>query len=305
MLEYRNVTVKRYNTNMLNRFNLVVEDGMLLGILGDNNLSKTLMLQAGAGTITPDYGDICLDGISVSKEYKKVSKRIGYMPDTYGFLQKLKVEEYFSMFLSLRKIYGRYQTKRMEEVLSIMELEAYQSEYIHAIPEEKKPFLYLAQIILHSPDWIFLDEPFANLSTNDRNTMARILLMLQEDGATIIVNSAMYPELIDLFTDVVVIEEGKLATIGHITDVYEKALMQKPVRMQVLDGMNFAVEVLKQDALVDRLTIVGNQVIFHFNGGEREEAELLSKLVRSGALVHNYTRDVLNLEEIFEGAKIR
>ena len=48
------------------------------------------------------------------------------------------------------------------------------------------------------------------------------------------------------------------------------------------------------------MTVDGDDVIFRFNGGEKEEAELLTDLVASGALIHNYMRDLANIEEISE-----
>ena len=69
--------------------------------------------------------------------------------------------------------------------------------------------------------------------------------------------------------------------------------------MHILAQMERALEVLKENPLVDRVTVDGDDVIFRFNGGEKEEAELLTDLVASGALIHNYMRDQANIEEIF------
>ena len=57
--------------------------------------------------------------------------------------------------------------------------------------------------------------------------------------------------------------------------------------------------VLKQNSLVDRVTVDGMDVIFRFNGEEKAEAELLNDLVLSGALIQNYMRDRVNIEQIF------
>lgn len=69
--------------------------------------------------------------------------------------------------------------------------------------------------------------------------------------------------------------------------------------MHVLAGMEEALMVLKQNSLVDRVTVDGMDVIFRFNGEEKAEAELLNDLVLSGALIQNYMRDRVNIEQIF------
>ena len=91
-----------------------------------------------------------------------------------------------------------------------------------------------------------------------------------------IINTSMYPEMMGFITDVVVIEEGKNLTFGPVEEVYAEALCKSPVRMHILAQMEKALEVLKENHLVDRVTVDGDDVIFRFNGGEKEEAELLT-----------------------------
>ena len=94
-------------------------------------------------------------------------------------------------------------------------------------------------------------------------------------------------------------ESGKNLTFGPVEEVYAEALCKSPVRMHILAQMEKALEVLKENPLVDRVTVDGDDVIFRLNGGEKEEAELLTDLVASGALIHNYMRDQADIEEIF------
>lgn len=129
--------------------------------------------------------------------------------------------------------------------------------------------------------------------------MVKILLMLQEQGKSMVINSQLFPETNGLFTDVAIIEEGKVVTEGKTEDVFETVMKKSPVRMHVLAGMEEALAVLKKNRMVDRVTVDEQDVIFRFNGGEKEEAELLTDLVGSGAFIQNYMRDRVNIEEFF------
>ena len=120
-----------------------------------------------------------------------------------------------------------------------------------------------------------MDDPFDNMSVTARKKMIGILLSLHEKGTSMIINTSMYPEMMGFITDVVVIEEGKNLTFGPVEEVYAEALCKSPVRMHILAQMEKALEVLKENHLVDRVTVDGDDVIFRFNGGEKEEAELL------------------------------
>ena len=103
--------------------------------------------------------------------------------------------------------------------------------------------------------------------------MIGILLTLHEKGTSIILNTPMYPEMMGFITDVLVMESGKNLTFGPVEEVYAEALCKSPVRMHILAQMEKALEVLKENPLVDRVTVDGDDVIFRFNGGEKEEAE--------------------------------
>ena len=299
MLEFQNVSIYRENKKILDNLNMEVEEGVILGLLGEDNAAKTMLLEATSGGQQPDSGKILLESESIYQEKTEAYLCFGYMPKEYGFYDLLRVEEYFELFLSLYKINGRYCQKRMEEILELFRMEKYRNCFISEIPAEIRPFLCLAKTILHDPKWLLLDEPFSDLNMTYRSEMIRILLILQEQGKSIIINSQMFPELIDFITNVAILEDGKVVTEGKTDAIYENALKKSPVRMHVLAGMEEALLVLKKNTLVDRVTVDGMDVIFHFNGGEKAEAELLNDLVLSGALIQNYLRDRVNIEQIF------
>ena len=187
------------------------------------------------------------------------------------------------------------------EILELLSLEEYSGVCIRDIPPEKYPFLCLGKTILHDPRWLFLDDPFLGLNVSGRDQMLQILLQLHEQGRSIVIQSQMFPELLDFYTDIAVIEGGRVVSSGMIQDVYEIALRQSPVRMHVIAGMDEALAVLKNNSLVERVTVSDMDVIFRFNGGAKEEAELLSDLVAGGTLIQNYMRNRVNIEQIFQG----
>ena len=299
MLEFQNISIYRREKRILDDFNLKIPDGAIMGLLGSDSKAKSMILAAASGSQAPDYGQILLNGVSIYQGRSRSYQNFGYMPREYGFYDLLRVDEYFELFLSLYKVNGRYRQKRMEEVAELFGIRQYMSAFIMELPAEMLPFLCLAKTVLHDPEWLLLDEPFANLNSSSRNSMIKILLMLQEEGKSIVVNSQMFPETRDFFTDVALVEDGRVFVEGETEDIFETALKKSPVRMHVLAGLDEALEVLKMNTLVDRVTVDEKEVIFRFNGGEREEAELLTDLVASGAFIQKFMRDRVNIEEVF------
>ncbi len=299
MLEYQNTSIYHRGKRVLDDFNLRVEDGAIFGLLGADNTAKSMILAAAGGIQAPNSGLILLDNESIYRENSKAYLKFGYMPKKNGFYDLLRVDEYFDMFLNLYKINGRIGQKRIEEVSELCEIEPYLNAYVTELPAEVLPFLSLAKTVLHDPEWLLLDEPFAELGADGRNAMIKILLYLEERGKSILMNSQVFPETDGLFTHVAMIEDGRKVLEGDSEEIFESALKKSPVQMRVLAGMEQALLVLKQNELVDRVTLDEENVIFRFNGGDQEEAELLTDLVASGALIQNYVRHHINIEEIY------
>ena len=299
MLDFQNISIYRKGKKVLDDFSMKAPDGVILALLGEDKEGKSMLLKAASGGEKPEEGQIYMDGVSVYEEGRNAYCNFGYMSKEYGFYNLLKVEEYYELFLSLYKVSGRYRNKRIEEVLDLLDLRQYEQTFIGELPVETFPFLYLGKAILQEPEWLLMDEPFDNMNVTARKKMIGILLSLHGRGMSMLINTPMYSEMMGFVTDVVVIESGKNLTFGPVEEVYAEALCKSPVRMHILAQMERALEVLKENPLVDRVTVDGDDVIFRFNGGEKEEAELLTDLVASGALIHNYMRDQANIEEIF------
>ena len=301
MVEFQNITVKDKNTTILNDLSLVIPDGVVMGLVGTDNAAKSCLLSVAAGVRAPDSGQVFLDDepLEYGDKAEETYDLIGYMPGKYGFYDQLSLNEYFEFFLSLYRINPRYWDKRTQTILKLVGLEEFKDTFINEIPADRYPFLCLGKTLLHDPDWLFLDDPFFGLNASGRDQMIRILLEVQELGKSIVIHSQLFPEILDFYTDVTVIEEGRVAVSGLVQDVFELAMKESPVRMHVITGLDEALGVLKRNPLVERVTVIDMDVIFRFSGGAKEEAELLSDLVSAGALVQNYMRHHVNIEQIF------
>lgn len=299
MLEYRNLTVQTKSKKILDNVSLSLEDGTILGLLGSDEEAKTMLLQTTAGCVKPTKGGIFLDKMSLTSGENQTYINVSYMPKNYGFHEMLSVTEYYELFASLYRVNGRYRERRIEEVLHLVGLKKYQDSFIEEIPLELYPFLYLGKAILFEPKWLLLDEPYANLSPSLQVKMKDIFMALLDSGMSIIINTQLFLNYSSLFTDVAVLENGKITISGDIDEVMERAMKQSTIRMVVLKNLEDALRVLKNNQLVERVIVDGQKVIFRFHGDEEDEAVLLSSMVYSGALIQNYTRDAVNLDWFF------
>ncbi len=297
MLEFQNVTIYQKKRKIVDNLNLKLADGVIFGLLGSDNTAKSAILRAAAGGEKPARGRIILDDALVYP-VEKSYQNMGYMPKNYLFYQQLTVEEYFEFFLALYKVNGRYRERRVEEVLDFLELKDYRNSFLVEIPKDIKPFFALGKTILHQPSWIFLDQPFDDLSPSYRKKMIDLLEMLWEQGSSLVIHSQMYSDLTGFFTDIALVEEGKIVAQGSLESIYEEALRESPIRFKVLEGMDAALKVLRENDLVCRVTVDGEDVSILFSGGDHEEAVLLRQLVEAGSLIYSYMRDPMDLDQM-------
>lgn len=300
MLEFQNVSIYQKKRKIVDNLNLKLSDGVIFGLVGSDEVAKTAILRAAAGCCSPEKGCIKVGSESVYPA-KNTFLHTGYMAKNNVFYDQLSVEEYYDLFLALYKVNGRYRKRRVKEVLNLLEMDQFAETLLGEIPEEQKPFIALGKTILHEPSWLLLDNPFQDLNMALRKRMLDILGMLWEQGMSLLLNTEIFPEITPFLESIAVIENGQIVSSGSIESVYEKALRENPIRMRILDGMEAALQVFRHNDLVYRVTVDHEDVMILFSGGDKEEAELLSQLIKAGALIQNFQRDSMNLDQMIWG----
>ncbi|MEG7531469.1 MAG: ATP-binding cassette domain-containing protein, partial [Hungatella sp.] len=82
----------------LDGLDMTIEDGALYGFVGPNGAGKTTTIKAMIGLLLPDSGTVFIDGIDAIHQPQKLKEKIGYVPDSFGVYDNLKVMEYMEFF---------------------------------------------------------------------------------------------------------------------------------------------------------------------------------------------------------------
>ena len=314
VIRYEHVDISYKGKRVVHDVSFSVEKGEILGIVGESGSGKSTLIKAAMGLLSQEglvtRGDIWYQGKNITDLPGRDRRRLngpelGYIFQNAGSsfspIRTVGVQLYETMKEHSRISKKEFQDRALELLAKLgfsdgmRILKSYPFELSGGMQQR----VGIARALAIQPEILLMDEPFDNMSVTARRKMIGILLTLHEKGTSIILNTPMYPEMMGFITDVLVMESGKNLTFGPVEEVYAEALCKSPVRMHILAQMEKALEVLKENPLVDRVTVDGDDVIFRFNGGEKEEAELLTDLVASGALIHNYMRDQADIEEIF------
>ena len=293
------LTKKYGKTYALNGLDMEVKKGDIYGFVGPNGAGKTTTLRIISGLLKSDGGDLWLDGVRTTKNILKQKSLIGFVPDFFGVYENLNVIEYLEFFAASYGIYGRAGTVRAREVLEMVELSGKEEQMVDSLSRGIQQRLCLARAMIHKPKLLVLDEPNSGLDPRSRKDFQLLLQRLAREDYTILISSHILSELADLCTSIGVINGGVMVQQGKLENIMLAIDSSNPLRITVLNQVPKALELLRQDPQVSRLSVDENKIAAWFSGSREEEAYLLQKLVDAGILVVSFAREHNSLESLF------
>jgi ABC-2 type transport system ATP-binding protein len=303
-VEVRELTKKYGSFTALDRLTLSVEPGQVLGFIGPNGAGKTTAIKILVGLARPTGGTATVAGIDCTAQPRKLKRVIGYMPDTFGSYDNMRVGEYLDFFGAAFGIPRRARAKRITEVLEMARCPSFRDLFVESLSHGMRQRVAVARTLLHDPAVLILDEPANGLDPPARIEMRQLLLDLAARGKTLIVTSHILPELARICDRVAILTRGKLRAFGTLDEI---ARQLSPLRtMEVLVTRPEAVE--RAAAVVREHVAAGEEVSpaptesavrFRTARSEEQLAGLLAALVAAGAGVAQFREVQTDLEEAF------
>ncbi|HLB44139.1 MAG TPA: ABC transporter ATP-binding protein [Candidatus Limnocylindrales bacterium] len=295
---------KRYGRSLaVAGVGLEIEAGEIFGLVGPNGAGKTTTLRMLATLLPPSAGDAEIGGHSVRREPDAVRSVIGYMPDTFGVYDDMRVWEYLDFF---GRCYGLSAARRRQmigDLLELVDLADKRGAYVQDLSRGMQQRLCLAHALVHDPQVLLLDEPASGLDPRARVELRELLRELRALGKTIVISSHILPELEELCTSVAIIDHGKLLASGRVDDIAERFRVGGVFRASVL-GDDARVTKAEQvfAGLPDVVSVVrrpGGMLELALRGDETTAAAVLTAAVRGGVKLTSFAPAASDLEELF------
>ena len=283
----------------LNHLDLSIGKGELFGFVGPNGAGKTTTMRIISGLLKADGGSVHVAGVDALKDNQSLKRKIGYMPDFFGVYDNLKAIEYMEFYASVYGITGSKAKSMCLELMDLVNLSDKADFYVDGLSRGMKQRLCLARSLVHNPELLILDEPASGLDPRARFEMKGILKNLHDMGKTIIISSHILSELAEMCTTIGIIDKGSMVSKGTVDEIMQKLNTSNPLKIHVINNAETAVRIIKENPLVENLSIDGADITVSFNGNEKEEAGLLLSLVSNDVMVSSYVRETGNLEEVF------
>ena len=304
VVDVRNLT-KRYGQFVaLDRLSLTVERGQILGFIGPNGAGKTTTIKILVGLARPTGGSATVGGIDCAAKPRQLKRMIGYMPDTFGSYDGMRVGEYLDFFGAAFGIPRRSRAQRIGEVLEMTRCPSFKDLFVESLSHGMRQRVALARTLLHDPVVLILDEPANGLDPPARIEMRQLLLDLAARGKTLIVTSHILPELARICDRVAIITRGRLRALGTLDEIARQLSPQRTMeviltRPEMLDP---AADIVRRIVGAgEEVTTSPTESAVRFRTSKTDDvlAGLLGEIVSAGLRVTQYREVQTDLEEAF------
>lgn len=215
---------------------LKISKGEIVGLLGPNGAGKTTIFRLMVGLYKPDKGDIYLDGHNISNLplYLRARKGLGYLPQDSSIFRKMTVEENFNAILEFLPISKEEKTKKMESTLEEMGLAIIKDSLSYFLSGGERRKVEIGRILLLSPYFLLLDEPFTGIDPLGIQDIQGILNSLKDKGIGILITDHNVTDTLKITDRAYLISSGKITCEGT-----PKELLNNPTARKLYFGESF------------------------------------------------------------------
>ncbi|MFK8186357.1 MAG: ATP-binding cassette domain-containing protein [Phormidesmis sp.] len=196
-----------------------IEPGEIFGLLGPNGAGKTTTIRCLCTLMTPDAGELQLNGVSVLENPKAARRLLGYIAQEVALDKVLTGRELLALQAAIYHLPKAKAKSRIEEMLALLEISDIADKKTGTYSGGQKKRLDLAAGLLHQPAVLVLDEPTVGLDIESRSSVWRFLRQLQSEGTTILLTSHYLEEVDALAGRVAIIDAGKVISTGTPADL--------------------------------------------------------------------------------------
>ena len=226
IIRARSVTKSYGSEVVLSDFNLDVWNGSIVGILGISGSGKTTALRLLAGFDKPDSGIIEMRNRVISSEdtfLPPEERNVGMVFQDYALFPHLNVEKNISFGLSREEV----KSGRLEEVLSMCNLETYRNKFPQELSGGQQQRVSLARALAPKPEVILLDEPFTSLDAHmARDLREEVVSLLRQTETTAIIVTHDQEEALSVCDVVSVLENGSVIQSATPQEIYLNPVSQ-------------------------------------------------------------------------------
>ncbi len=296
MIEVDDLVYEYPTARALKGITLSIKAETITALVGPNGAGKTTLLRCLAALEAPYSGTVRIDGLDTREHPRQIHERLGYLPDFYGLYDDLTVRRCLLYAARSHNISvvnaGDAVAKAATRVGLSDRLESKAGELSRGLRQR----LAIGQAIVHEPKVLLLDEPAAGLDPQARRDLSTLLLALREEGMTLVVSSHILAELQDYSSEMVIIENGRVAG-------------GKAIQVRDIERPRYIIELatprsdlrafLSSRAGIEVLEASDTNALITFTRNAATRAKLVRDLVTGGFDVASFAESSKGLEDLY------
>jgi len=208
---------KRFgDTQAVADVSFAVEPGEIFGLLGPNGAGKTTTIRMMLDIFRLDAGTVSIFGGKLDLAKKR---RIGYMPEDRGLYKDLKLEPTLLYLATLKGLDTKTARSRLGEWLERFDLAEHRQKKVQELSSGMQQKAQIITTLLHDPDLIVADEPFAGLDPVNTRLVKQILEEQRQAGKSILMSTHQMYQVEALCDRIVLIDEGRAVLYGAVDEI--------------------------------------------------------------------------------------
>lgn len=223
IISFKDVS-KSYDKNLiLHNFNLQVEKGDFLTIIGTSGSGKTTALKLINGLLKADTGDVCIEGKNItSVDIIRLRRNIGYVIQGVGLFPHMSVRKNIAYVSNLSR--KKDKSKIDNTVNNLIKIVGMDKELLDRYPNElsggQKQRIGIARALAASPKILLMDEPFGAVDEITRKSLQEEILRIHKElGVTIIFITHDIKEALKLGSKVLIMDKGEIIQLGTPAEI--------------------------------------------------------------------------------------
>ena len=293
--------VKKYgNSTALDSISLQVEQGEIYGFLGPNGAGKSTTMMILTTLLKPTSGSAFVLGNNVLSDARKVRRTIGCVQQDTVADEFLTGRENLHLQARLSHIPSGDANRRIDEILSMIELEERQNDPVLTYSGGMRKRLDIASGLLHMPRVLFLDEPTVGLDTQTRRRIWEYIRRIHgEYGMSVFLTTHYMDEADQLCSRVAIIDKGKIQAVDT-PSAMKKSLGGEVIRLSVGAGVAELTKKLAESPHVSEVaSVAGGEIKMYVRDGVEATRDVMRICSQTGSEIVSLSVGQQTLDDVF------
>ncbi|MGQ0610511.1 MAG: LPS export ABC transporter ATP-binding protein [Paracoccaceae bacterium] len=212
--------------------------GEVVALLGPNGCGKTTTFYSIAGLVTPEAGEVLIDGRDVTAlpMYRRARLGIGYLPQEMSIFRGLSAEDNIMAVLEISESDPHRRRERLEELLSDFSITHIRQAPALALSGGERRRVEIARCLAANPKYLLLDEPFAGVDPIAVGEIRHLVQTLKARGLGVLITDHNVRETLEIVDRAYILHDGKVLMSGTGDEVVRDEMVRR-----VYLGENFRI----------------------------------------------------------------